>query len=123
MPLGCERSEILTGWRRSGLPDTLGGEVPTKRVDHALGCRRVIPATAARGDRVGCFESAFWRRPADRLHRNHEAARTVATRPQLHANPANMSAVFNRAVTAAAKYRAVTAAVKYIEGVDDPMLA
>jgi hypothetical protein len=41
------------------LPDTLGGEVPTKRVDHALGCRPVIPATAARGDRVGCFESAF----------------------------------------------------------------
>jgi hypothetical protein len=59
VPLGSKRSKILTGWRRSGLPDTLGGEVPTKRVDHALGCRRVIPATAARGDRVGCFESAF----------------------------------------------------------------
>jgi hypothetical protein len=34
-----------------------------------------------------------------------------------------MWAVFNRAVTAVAKYRTFTAAVKYIGGVDDPMLA
>ena len=42
VPLGSERSEILAGWRRSGLPDALGGEVPTKSVHYALGRLRVI---------------------------------------------------------------------------------
>jgi hypothetical protein len=49
-----ERSEILAG-------------APVRFAGRSAGCRRnastthlrVIPATAARGDRVGCFESAF----------------------------------------------------------------
>jgi hypothetical protein len=36
VPFGPERSEVLARRRRPGLPDALGGEVPTKRVDYAL---------------------------------------------------------------------------------------
>src|SRR5436189_6155645 len=55
MPLGSKRSEVFARRRRARSSDALHGEVPTKRIDYALGCLRVIHV-----ERIVVQRGDFW---------------------------------------------------------------
>jgi len=42
MPFSPEGPEVLARWRRSRLPDPIGREVPTKRIDNSRGRLAII---------------------------------------------------------------------------------